>query len=175
MNPANADFDNRGSTSPALFNRCVVDWFGDWNRIALKRVAAQFSKGIELLPEAFTARECHDDETRREAVSETLVGIHDLVEGVHVALQKAGKPSSYVTPRDYLDLLHHLTTLVSEKREEVVDQQKHLNAGLGKLHEAEETVFISLSLITIPFMLIGSRDMVITSALAYVKVLPPKI
>mmetsp|Transcript_16132 Transcript_16132/g.7702 ORF Transcript_16132/g.7702 Transcript_16132/m.7702 type:complete len:118 (+) Transcript_16132:152-505(+) len=30
MNPANKDFSNRTASSPALFNRCVVDWFGDW-------------------------------------------------------------------------------------------------------------------------------------------------
>ena len=28
MNPASSDFQNRCTASPALFNRCVVDWFG---------------------------------------------------------------------------------------------------------------------------------------------------
>jgi dynein heavy chain 1 len=27
MNPRNADFASRSATSPALFNRCVIDWF----------------------------------------------------------------------------------------------------------------------------------------------------
>jgi hypothetical protein len=31
MNPASADFGNRVATSPALFNRCVVNWMGDWS------------------------------------------------------------------------------------------------------------------------------------------------
>lgn len=31
MNPANPDFSNRSASSPALFNRCVIDWFGDWS------------------------------------------------------------------------------------------------------------------------------------------------
>jgi len=35
MNPANPDFSNRTASSPALFNRCVIDWFGDWNNEAL--------------------------------------------------------------------------------------------------------------------------------------------
>ena len=35
MNPASADFDSRAATSPALFNCCVVDWFGDWSAQAL--------------------------------------------------------------------------------------------------------------------------------------------
>src|SRR5690606_25381678 len=30
MNPQNPEFYNRTATSPALFNRCVIDWFGDW-------------------------------------------------------------------------------------------------------------------------------------------------
>lgn len=30
MNPSNPDFSNRTASSPALFNRCVIDWFGDW-------------------------------------------------------------------------------------------------------------------------------------------------
>lgn len=38
MNPAGADFDNRCTTSPALFNRCVVDWFGTWSSVALAQV-----------------------------------------------------------------------------------------------------------------------------------------
>ena len=29
MNPASPDFHNRSATSPALFNHCVLDWFGD--------------------------------------------------------------------------------------------------------------------------------------------------
>jgi dynein heavy chain 1 len=31
MNPASADFSQRCTASPALFNRCVVDWFGTWS------------------------------------------------------------------------------------------------------------------------------------------------
>ena len=35
MNPANPDFSNRAASSPAIFNRCVIDWFGDWSDEAL--------------------------------------------------------------------------------------------------------------------------------------------
>ncbi len=31
MNPSSPDFHNRALTSPALFNRCTIDWFGDWS------------------------------------------------------------------------------------------------------------------------------------------------
>jgi dynein heavy chain 1 len=36
MNPANPDFSNRAASSPALFNRCVIDWFGDWPEDAIQ-------------------------------------------------------------------------------------------------------------------------------------------
>ena len=35
MNPAGEDFTDRGASSPALYNRCVIDWFGDWPDQAL--------------------------------------------------------------------------------------------------------------------------------------------
>ena len=39
MNPANPDFYNRGATSPALFNRCIIDWFGTWPLAAQLQVS----------------------------------------------------------------------------------------------------------------------------------------
>jgi dynein heavy chain 1 len=48
MNPANEDFSNRSATSPALFNRCVVDWFGEWSPSALKQVGDELLGDIDL-------------------------------------------------------------------------------------------------------------------------------
>jgi hypothetical protein len=35
MNPAGGDWKQRCTASPALFNRCVVDWFGTWSDSSL--------------------------------------------------------------------------------------------------------------------------------------------
>jgi dynein heavy chain 1 len=43
MNPNNPDFSNRTASSPALFNRCVIDWFGDWSEEGLLQVAKEFT------------------------------------------------------------------------------------------------------------------------------------
>ena len=48
MNPASADFDDRAATSPALFNRCVVDWFGDWSDKVLSQVGYEFTENLDL-------------------------------------------------------------------------------------------------------------------------------
>lgn len=55
MNPASPDFHNRAATSPALFNRCVLDWFGEWSDDAVcslftpNSIPFSFSKSQETL------------------------------------------------------------------------------------------------------------------------------
>ena len=48
MNPADSDLRNRTATSPALFNRCVVDWFGSWSQLALVQVAHEFTEFVDI-------------------------------------------------------------------------------------------------------------------------------
>jgi dynein heavy chain 1 len=48
MNPAGSDMAGRSATSPALFNRCVVDWFGTWSTHALAQVAEEFTRTVDL-------------------------------------------------------------------------------------------------------------------------------
>ena len=43
MNPAEGGMQDRASTSPALFNRCVLDWYGDWSDEACFQVAQEFT------------------------------------------------------------------------------------------------------------------------------------
>ena len=45
-----------------------------------------------------------------------------------------------VTPRQYLDFISHFTKLYTQKREELEQQQLHLNTGLGKIRETESQV-----------------------------------
>ena len=54
MNPSNPDFSNRTASSPALFNRCVIDWFGEWSDDGLLQVSKEFTKYLDILPESFS-------------------------------------------------------------------------------------------------------------------------
>jgi len=54
MNPANPDFSNRTASSPALFNRCVIDWFGDWSDDGLLQVTKSFTENIDIPSESFS-------------------------------------------------------------------------------------------------------------------------
>lgn len=138
MNPANPDFANRQSTSPALFNRCVIDWFGDWPHDALIQVASEFTHPLELLPEGFTLT--GGDDERRSSLASTVVAIHESVSEQNERLMKSGKKHNYLTPRDFLDFIRHFICLIEEKRSENVETTKHLNVGLAKLKETEQQV-----------------------------------
>lgn len=57
MNPASPDFHNRAATSPALFNRCVLDWFGEWSDDALFQVGGDFTRNLDLDEPTYKAPE----------------------------------------------------------------------------------------------------------------------
>ena len=48
MNPSEDGLKDRAATSPALFNRCVLNWFGDWSNSALFQVAKEFTIKVDL-------------------------------------------------------------------------------------------------------------------------------
>lgn len=50
MNPSGGGLRERAATSPALFNRCVLNWFGDWADSALYQVGDELTSSMgELL------------------------------------------------------------------------------------------------------------------------------
>ena len=161
MNPANEDFDNRSATSPALFNRCVIDWFGEWSGEALYQVGYEFTRSLDLGDGVVIDHPEEEDRdeadatstpasssafkrastTERDAVVSTLVYVHTSVAkaNAHLASTSNGR-SSYVTPRHYLDFLKHYQSLFTSKRAALEEQQRHLNTGLRKLKETQEEV-----------------------------------
>ena len=118
MNPAGGDFKNRSSTSPALFNRCVVDWFGCWSSTALEHVGRELTKFIDV-------------GDKDEEFVKSLVRFHEIVR------EEEGR---IISPRDYLDFISHLISIYEEKRSQLEEEQRHLSIGLEKLKETAENV-----------------------------------
>ena len=48
MNPSGGDWKNRSTTSPALFNRCVVNWFGSWSNNAMAEISKDFTNMLDM-------------------------------------------------------------------------------------------------------------------------------
>ncbi|RHY29832.1 hypothetical protein DYB32_004823 [Aphanomyces invadans] len=144
MNPASGDFQSRSKTSPALFNRCVVDWFGTWSDHALGQVAHEFTMSLDLghqeqtyqLPLA--AKPIVESlklgaHTFHDAIVASVVQFHHAVLQTMQRLAKRHAKYNHISPRDYLEFIRHFVGLYGKKRSQLEDQQLHLNVGVDKL------------------------------------------
>ena len=132
MNPQNPDFSNRTASSPALFNRCVIDWFGDWTDDSLLQVAKSLTEMIEIPDDCFSKSVGNRDDQimdeegkiidpKNELLSKCIVDLHKSVRDVNHKLQKQAKKFNYITPRDFLDFIKHFTHLKTIKQQELVE------------------------------------------------------
>ncbi|TYZ65491.1 hypothetical protein PybrP1_001542, partial [[Pythium] brassicae (nom. inval.)] len=160
MNPAAGDFQSRSNTSPALFNRCVVDWFGTWNDHALAQVAYEFTNSLDLPSPsptggaesvAVASRDAaavlaqlvpHSVATGtfRDVLVASIVQFHHAVLSHMRRLQKRHLKHNHLSPRDYLEFIRHFVALYAEKRAQLEDQQLHLNVGVQKLQATRAQV-----------------------------------
>lgn len=152
MNPASADFSNRCTASPALFNRCVVDWFGTWSPSALVQVVSEFTKhldtgyttyepqgGSEMLALVMDTLNC-ENVGLHEAVVAAVVSFHDSAKKIALKVAKVSGRQHYLSPRDFLDVIRKFVVTEQEKRSSLEEQQTHIRTGLQKLLETQEEV-----------------------------------
>ncbi|CED84986.1 dynein heavy chain cytosolic [Phaffia rhodozyma] len=143
MNPPENGLASRAATSPALFNRCVLDWFGDWSDQAFYQVGYEFTQTLDLdiatyeAPSDFPVayRDLLLPPTHRLAVVNALVYVHQSLYSINARLIRQQGRYNHVTPRHYLDFIDHYVRLFNEKRDELEEQQRHLNIGLDKLRD----------------------------------------
>lgn len=122
MNPSGGEWKNRSTTSPALFNRCVVDWFGTWNDKAMGEVGKEFTLKLDIgdaesIGGTWGIGEGEDIMNRiasvfdgvatgglRQAVVAALVEIHKITKDVADEVGSTGNSlcRTYLSPRDYL-------------------------------------------------------------------------
>ncbi|KAJ3973292.1 dynein heavy chain protein 1 [Lentinula raphanica] len=143
MNPPANGLASRAATSPALFNRCVLDWFGDWSDQAFYQVGMEFTQSLDLdlssynPPALFPVvyRDLSLPPVHRTAVVNALVYVHSSLHQINQRLSRRQGRYNYVTPRHYLDFINHYVRLHAEKRDELEEQQRHLHVGLDKLRD----------------------------------------
>ncbi|KAI0002421.1 hypothetical protein BJV74DRAFT_882063 [Russula compacta] len=114
MNSPENDLASRAATSLALFNRCVLDWFGDWSDQAFYQVGMEFTHTLDLDLSSYSPPAAFP---------------------IAYSSQPPKGRYNYVTPRHYLDFISHYVRLYNEKRDELEEQQRHLHVGLNKLRD----------------------------------------
>ena len=142
MNPNSPDFHNRCQTSPALFNRCTIDWFGEWSVPALEQVAREYTQTLDLMESQDKSKPAFKTlEEAQTALVSSIVKMHHDINVVNDKLKRKGAGrGTFITPRHYLDFIGQFKLLYKEKREQVLDQQMHLNHGLQKLEDTTQQV-----------------------------------
>lgn len=148
MNPPEDGLSSKAATSPALFNRCVLNWFGDWSDQALFQVAHELTHSVDLDRTNFAAPDTIPVAYRglvlppshREAVVNAMVYIHYSLQRFNEKLLKQQGKVTFLTPRHFLDFVAQYVKLYNEKREDLEEQQRHLNVGLEKLRDTVDKV-----------------------------------
>jgi dynein heavy chain 1 len=148
MNPPEDGLSSKAATSPALFNRCVLNWFGDWSDQALFQVGHELTHSVDLdranwaapdtIPVAYRALSLPP--SHREAVINSMVHIHYSLHRFNAKLLKQQGKVTFLTPRHFLDFVAQYVKLYNEKREDLEEQQRHLNIGLEKLRDTVDKV-----------------------------------
>ncbi|XP_075048644.1 cytoplasmic dynein 1 heavy chain 1 isoform X1 [Mixophyes fleayi] len=148
MNPSSEGLKDRAATSPALFNRCVLNWFGDWSTEALYQVGKEFTSKMDLEKPNYIVPDympvvydkLPQPPSHREAIVNGCVFVHQTLHQANTRLAKRGGRTMAITPRHYLDFINHYADLFNEKRSELEEQQMHLNVGLRKIKETVDQV-----------------------------------
>ena len=148
MNPPEDGLSSKAATSPALFNRCVLNWFGNWSDQALFQVASELTNSVDLeradyvspdsIPIAY--RDIRLPASHRDAVVNAMVHVHHSITTFNQRLYRQQGRTTFLTPRHFLDFVAQYVKLFNEKREDLEEQQRHLNVGLEKLKETVEDV-----------------------------------
>lgn len=122
-------------SSPALFNRCVLSWMGDWSNKCLYEVASARIGVLPVdisnyaVPNSFTPYLPKRATNLRDIIADVLSYIHRFVPDYRSTLCYER------TPNDYLNLVHIFSKLFTKKQQELEDNQRHITVGLDKLRE----------------------------------------
>lgn len=108
--------------SPALYNRCTIDWIGNWTRETLNAVA-------ELKVEVAFGSD-------REKITECIADIHESTTGFINRFNTC----ALVTPRHYLEFIEQFNRIALEKGNDINRGVDRYKGGLERLKAAGAAV-----------------------------------
>jgi dynein heavy chain 1, cytosolic len=144
MNPPSGNMSAKASSSPALFNRCVLNWMGDWDEQAFFQVGKEFTGGIDFTQPFKCSASfipsislLNPPLSYLDAVLDTLIFCHFTCRQM---LKTANSSQAFVHPKQYVDFCHLFTSIYLEKRAELEDRQRHIIVGLERLKATVDKV-----------------------------------
>ena len=128
---------------PSLVNCCTIDWFTEWPEDALEKVATKFLEDMDMDDEVFYHGLFFYQyfaiffpfQIRRNCVK--MCGyFHESVRQTSIRYLSEMKRHNYVTPTSYLALILTFKSLLTGKRDEILNLKTRYEMGLGKLEFA---------------------------------------
>ncbi len=143
MNPAGADFDTRCTTSPALFNRCVVDWFGSWSPYALAQVAFEFTMSVDLGGGTLGTYKPPTAKKGRDALLETVRFLYDA-DGVDEEEEEEADSGKRSRSKKHQPTIHHAVIAALVAAHEGVKRAVERVGKKGRRHYLSPRDFLDL-------------------------------
>ncbi|KAG5504985.1 hypothetical protein JKF63_04432 [Porcisia hertigi] len=139
INPSSGAMTSRTVASPALVNRCTIDWFGDWDAATLQQVCQERIRSLALLSASHGV--FASEVEAQEAVVEGLCAIHVSTQHINQALRvRHADQGTYITPRHFTDCVSHFVDVIQERQKLSSDALVHLHSGLEKLQATAKEV-----------------------------------
>lgn len=122
-------------SSPALFNRCVLSWMGDWSVHSLVDIASKLIEPLPIdlsnyiIPLAYKRFAMTSSNSLRDILVDIIVYIHCLETDYHPTFkfQKA--------PKNFMTFISQFIRIFNSKLFELEENQRHVSTGLDKLRE----------------------------------------
>lgn len=115
-------------SSPALFNRCVLNWMGEWSMPSMTQISRKLLESMPIdkssfeVPNISSQEYCFDIRSHRDAIIQSILSIH--------------KESALgISSGTLLDFISNFSAIFSTKETELQMAQRRLNSGLDKLRE----------------------------------------
>ena len=128
MSPTGSNLSERIRNFPSLVNCCTIDWFTSWPKEALQAVAAKFMEDAPF------------DEDAKKAIVQTCHMFHMESLDLSANFLREIKRTNYVTPTNYLDLMHIFQKLLDKQRAKLTDRSTSYATGVDKLMSTAEAV-----------------------------------
>lgn len=140
LSPEKSAISSRAVTSPALFNRCALNWMGDWTPVALYQVAESLTNHVDVdkseyqVPESLTkaSMDIPNITTYRQAIINFAVYAHTSSRSISESITKG---TYSLTPGHFMQFVKTFAKIYAQKREDLEQQQRHFNVGLVKLKD----------------------------------------
>lgn len=122
-------------SSPALLNRCVVNWMGNWSDLSMLQVGMSLIQPLAI-EETYENHVAASGQSKlgnhREALIGSLIFCHDAALNIGASFE--------FTPSHYLDFINHFNDIYKKKENSLQEYHKHITVGLENLRDTVLTL-----------------------------------